>query len=66
MRVLGRAMEDIVVVDDSQLGALLQPDHFYAIETYQGSPKDRQLCRLAAFLKYLHPKQQMQPVQEHR
>jgi hypothetical protein len=41
---------------------LLHPDNFYRIEQFDGNDKDRQLCRLSAFLKHIHLKADIMPV----
>jgi Dullard-like phosphatase family protein len=64
VRTLGRNPKDIIIVDDNNIAGLLQPENFYKIDPFEGSEKDRQLCRLSAFLKHLHEKQSFTSVRQ--
>jgi len=66
LRVLGRDMKEMVVVDDNGVTGLLQPNNFYKIEPFTGNEKDRCLCRLGDFLRHVHSKKQIVPVEELR
>jgi hypothetical protein len=39
-------------------------ENFYKIDPFEGSEKDRQLCRLSAFLKHLHEKQNFTSIRQ--
>ena len=56
----------MIIVDDNSMAGLLQPDQFYKIEAFEGNQKDRQLCRLASFLKHLAQKKSIGSVRTER
>lgn len=73
LKILGRDMNNLLIVDvslafiqDNSIAGILHPDNFYRIEPFDGNPKDRQLCRLSAFLKHIHSKSEMLPVGGYR
>ena len=51
--LLGRPLNQLVMVDDERRASNLQPHNFYHIEMFTGSRKDRKLCHLSAFLKHI-------------
>jgi hypothetical protein len=51
-------------IQDNNIAGLLQPENFYKIEPFEGSEKDRHLCRLSAFLKHLHEKQNFNSIRQ--
>ena len=64
--MLGRNTEDIIIVDDNSMAGMLQPDNFYKIDAFDGNCKDRQLCRLASFLRHLAVKKSIGPIRKER
>lgn len=66
LNILGRNISEVLFVDDNMFAEILFPNNFYAIEPFLGNPKDRQLCRLSAFLRYLFNKASILPVIKHR
>ena len=48
------------------MGGVLQPDNFYRIDAFLGSPKDRKLVRLAGFLNFLSTIGDVRPVHGYR
>ena len=48
------------------MGGILQPDNFYKIKKDEGNIKDRELVRLAAFLKNISQLRDVRTVNVHR
>ena len=66
VKILGRNNQDIIIVDDNNMAGMLQPNNFYKIDVFDGNSKDRQLCRLASFLRHLAVKQNIGPIRRER
>lgn len=48
------------------MAGMLNPDNFYKIDAFYGDPKDRQLLRLAEFLKGLADKESLNSIPTYR
>ena len=66
IKSLGRNTDDVIIVDDNSMAGLLQPDNFYKIDIFDGNLKDRQLCRLASFLRHMVVKKSVVSVRSER
>lgn len=48
------------------MAGILQPDNFYKIDQFIGSPKDRKLVQLSSFLKHIHESRYILPIHQSR
>jgi len=48
------------------MAGILQPENFYKIDQFLGSPKDRKLVQLTSFLKHIHETRYILPIHQAR
>lgn len=66
LKILGRDLKQTILVDDNKMAGILQPENFYKIEQFLGSPKDRKLVQLTSFLKHIYETKYILPIHQSR
>jgi TFIIF-interacting CTD phosphatase-like protein len=62
MSRLGRHLTDIIIVDNSPMAYMLQPENAMPIVSWYDDPQDRQLARVGALLERLAYEQDVRKV----
>lgn len=53
-------------MQDNKMAGVLQPENFYKIDQFLGSPKDRKLLQLASYLKHINECKYILPIAQSR